>query len=84
MRTMHTVPFHLSTNCLRICFNKGVTQITRNGFRLGVLQTEDTLDDTELWSGGVQTCDGEVVVDDHTGADDRGTTVDGTGNERNL
>lgn len=45
---------------------------------------EDGLDNAELGGSGIQTGDGHPVVDDHTGTDDGRTSVDGTGNERNL
>ena len=45
---------------------------------------EDGLDNAELSGSGIQTSDGHPVVDNHTGTDDGRTSVDGTGNKRNL
>jgi hypothetical protein len=45
---------------------------------------EDGLDNAELGGSGIQTSDGHPVVDNHTSTDNGRTSVDGTGNERNL
>jgi hypothetical protein len=45
---------------------------------------EDGLDNAELSGSGIQAGDGHPVVDNHTGTNDGRTSVDGTGNKRNL
>lgn len=47
-------------------------------------ESEDTLDDTQLGGGGVETGDGEPVVDDHARTDDRTAAVDAAGDQRHL
>lgn len=47
-------------------------------------QTEHTLDHAQFGGGGVQTGDGEPVVDDQTGADDGRAAVNTAGDERHL
>lgn len=45
---------------------------------------EDGLDNAELSGSSIQAGDGHPVVDDHTSTDDGRTSVDGTGDKRDL
>ncbi|KAI6751200.1 hypothetical protein HG530_014114 [Fusarium avenaceum] len=51
---------------------------------LALAEAEHTLDNAELGGGGVETSDGEPIVDNHSSADNVGTTVDTTGDKGNL
>ena len=75
-----TRTYHLS----RVGLDQSIPQITLNGLGLGIVKPEDALYDAQFWGRGVETCYGQVIVNDDAGADDVATAINSTSHQWHL
>lgn len=78
------LPFLFCFHHLGVVVNERVAHLVDDGGAGLALEAEGGLDDGHLGGGGVETGEGAPVVDDHAGANDLGTAVDGSGDEGHL
>lgn len=62
----------------------GILQVARDVSGVSLTQSENGLDHTQLSCGGIKTGNSQPVVNNHSCADDGGTSVDGASDEWNL
>ena len=72
------------TPYLGVVVDEGVAHFVDDSGRGLTLQAESGLDDRDFRSSGVETGESAPIVDDETGADHIGSSVNGTSDEGDL